>query len=317
MVREIDAALAAWVEEDEVALVVIDGAPGRAFCAGGDVTQIYQAVREGDIALPRRFWSEEYAMNARLARYPKAVVSFLHGFTMGGGVGLGCHVSHRVVGETSIVAMPECAIGLVPDVGATRLLSRAPGRLGEFLAVTGHRMSPTCAIYAGFADHFVDEHSWDELKSALVSTGDVTAVEAMAGPGPETQILADLDDVNRHFAGMRLGDVWRGLLEVDGPFSERTRAEMERGSPLAMSCALELVHRLNPGADIEAALELEYRYVWRSVEGGDLIEGIRAQVIEKDRDPKWMHASIHAVSEADVTGMLGPLGRDALKLEVA
>jgi enoyl-CoA hydratase len=315
MVRAIDAALLEWRDDDAVALVLIDGVPGRAFCAGGDVTEIYHAVRRGDLALPRRFWAEEYAMNARIARYPKPVVSFLHGFTMGGGVGLGCHASHRVVGETSVVAMPECAIGLVPDVGGTRLLARAPGRLGEFLGVTGHRMFPSCAMFAGFADHFVPEDRWAALKADLVATGDASAVEAAAGQGPPSELLAELDEVNRHFSGTRLSDVWRGLAEVDAPFAERTRGEMAKGSPLAMACALELVHRLSPGADIEVALGMEYRYVWRAVEQGDFMEGIRAQIIEKDRTPAWSHPAIDAVTAAEVTEMLTSLGEDALRLE--
>jgi enoyl-CoA hydratase len=315
MVREIDAALRGWAEDEAVALILIDAVPGRAFCAGGDVTQIYHAVQAGDLDGPRRFWAEEYAMNARLARYRKPVVSFLHGYTMGGGVGLGCHGSHRIVGESSRIAMPECAIGLVPDVGGSLLLARAPGRLGEYIGVTGYRMSPGCALYAGFADHYVPEAGWDDLKRALIAEGDPAAVPAAASAPPEAEVLPLMDEVNRTFAGMRLADIWRGLRGAEGPLPEISRAALAKGSPLAMSCALELIHRVDPRAGIEAALGLEYRYVWRSLEQGDFVEGIRAQVIDKDRAPRWAHEAPDAVTAMEVSRMLMPLGADALALE--
>ncbi|RMD91318.1 MAG: enoyl-CoA hydratase/isomerase family protein, partial [Alphaproteobacteria bacterium] len=137
MVTAIEQALDAWADDDELALIVIDGAGERAFCAGGDIAELYRTGRAGDYDYGRRFWRDEYRMNAKLFHFPKPVVTFLHGFVMGGGVGVGCHGSHRIVCEGSVVAMPECGIGLVPDVGGSLILARAPGRLGEYLGTTG------------------------------------------------------------------------------------------------------------------------------------------------------------------------------------
>ena len=167
MALGIDAALDAWRDDPEVAVSLIDATGARAFCAGGDLQEIYAAGRRGDFDYPRRFWAEEYRMNATIARYPKPYVALMQGYVMGGGVGVASHGSHRVVGDTSRIAMPECGIGLIPDVGGTLLLAQAPGRLGEYLGLSGHRMGPGEAIAAGFADHYVPEADWPALAERL------------------------------------------------------------------------------------------------------------------------------------------------------
>ncbi len=149
MIRAIEAALDAWRDDDAVKLILIDAIGDRAFCAGGDIADLYRTGTAGDFAYGQQFWRDEYRMNAKLAEYPKPVVSFLQGFTMGGGVGVGCHASHRIVGDTSQIAMPECGIGLVPDVGGSLILARAPGHLGEYLGLTASRMGPGDAIHVG------------------------------------------------------------------------------------------------------------------------------------------------------------------------
>jgi len=174
MVRAIDAALQGWADADAVEVVVIDAAGERAFCAGGDVADLYAAGRAGDYGEGRRFWRDEYRMNARLAAFPKPVVTLMQGYTMGGGVGVGCHASRRVVGESSRIAMPECGIGMLPDVGGSWLLAHAPGRLGEYLALTAARMGPGDAIHAGFADHYIPESRWRGVIAELEATGAAT-----------------------------------------------------------------------------------------------------------------------------------------------
>src|SRR6056297_1292977 len=177
MCTRIEAALDDWAEDDGVAMLVIDGAGDKAFCAGGDIAEMYATGTKGDFDYGRKFWADEYRMNAKLFNFPKPVVSFLHGFTMGGGVGVGCHASHRIVGDSSRIAMPEVGIGLIPDVGGSLLLARAPGRLGDFLGTTGHRMGPGDAILAGFADYYIPESDWTALKTALINHGDWQAVD--------------------------------------------------------------------------------------------------------------------------------------------
>ena len=152
MARAIHDALDGWRDDPAVALVIIDAEGDRAFCAGGDIAAVYHAGRAGDHQVGRDFFRDEYRMNAAIADFPKPIVAFMQGFVMGGGVGVGGHASHRIVGDTTRIAMPESGIGLIPDVGGTWLLGRAPGRIGEYLAMTGGRMTAGDAIHAGFAD---------------------------------------------------------------------------------------------------------------------------------------------------------------------
>ena len=314
IVRAVDATLTSWAEDDRVALVVIDAAGDRAFCAGGDLVEIYEAGRRGDAGPARAFWRDEYRMNARLFNFPKPVAAFLQGFTMGGGVGLGCHGSHRIVGAGSRIAMPEVSIGLVPDVGGSLLLARAPGRLGEYLGATATRMGPGDAIHAGFADYYLPEEGWAALKAELVETGDWAAVDRAAEAPPESPLAAQAGEIDRHFGGETLGDILRALRAEGGAFAEQTLERMERNAPLAMACAVEMVHRMRgPAATIERALGLEYRYTYRAIGQGDFVEGIRAQIIDKDRAPRWAHR-LDGVPLHEVSAMLMPLGADALDL---
>jgi len=314
MCMEIDRALIDWAKDDAVALVVIDAAGDRAFCAGGDIAQIHATGTAGDFGHARRYWADEYRMNARLFHFPKPVVSLMQGFTMGGGVGVGCHASHRVVCETSQIALPECGIGLVPDVGSTLLLARAPGRLGEYLGITGTRMGPGDAIYAEFADYFVPRAEWPALIAELCETGDWDVVDRAASPAPESALTAAQAEIDRLFAGDTLRDILNMLKFSDSEVATRTRALMERGSPLSAACTVELIHRARLRGTIEAALEQEYRFTFRAIEDSDLLEGIRAAIIDKDRSPKWRHASLDAVTATEVARMLMPLGADTLTL---
>ena len=314
MCRAIERALDAWAGDEAVRLLVIDAEGDRAFCSGGDLADIYRHGVAGDHEHARAFWSDEYRMNAKLYRFPKPVVSFLHGYVMGGGVGLGCHASHRIVRDDSCVAMPECTIGLVPDVGGTLLLARAPGRLGEHLALTAHRMGPGDAIHAGFADYHVPE-GWDALAAELSETGDWEAVDRAAGPAPESPLAARAAFVDRHFAGETPGDVVRSLRAEGGREAEAALEAIARASPLSAGCALQLVRRARGFDAIEPALEQEFRFTARATERGDFLEGIRAAIVDRDRRPRWRHESVEALPPAEVSAMLRPLGRDALHLE--
>jgi enoyl-CoA hydratase len=314
MVRAIDAALIAWAGDDRVALLLIDAEGDRAFCAGGDIAQMHATGMAGDYAYGRQFWADEYRMNARMFHFPKPVVSLMQGFTMGGGVGIGCHGSHRVVCDTSRVALPECAIGLVPDVGATLLLSRAPGRLGEYIGTTGTRMGPGDAIHAGFADYYVPQDRWPALVAALCDTGDWEAVDRAALPAPDSALAADQAEIDRLFAGETIRDVLNLLRHDGGDFATRTLAALDKGSPLAVACTLELVHRARLRDTIEHALEQEHRFTFRAMEKGDFLEGVRAAIIDKDKTPRWRHGALDAVPATEVAGMLLPLGAEALKL---
>ncbi len=310
MCRDIHAALESWRADDEVALVLIDAEGERAFSAGGDIQEIYATGMRGDFDYGRRFWADEYRMNAAIDAYPKPVVTLLQGFTMGGGVGLGCHASHRVVCETSQIAMPEAAIGLVPDVGGTYLLANAPGHLGEYLAASVARMGPADAIHAGFADHYIPREFWLDLVEGLLESGNAALVAELAEPlppGPITMLQSQIDQL---FAGDAAGII--AALEADGSdFVRATRQAVTANSPLAIAAGIVNIRTTRAeGGDIISALKREYRFTSRAVEHGDFLEGIRAAVIDKDKSPHWQHASLAQVSADDVAAMLAPLGAE-------
>lgn len=313
MCLAIESALDVWATDPSVLLLMIDATGEKAFCAGGDIAQMYATGKAGDFSYGRQFWRDEYRMNAKLFRFPKPVISFLQGFTMGGGVGVGCHASHRIVCETSQIAMPEVSIGLVPDVGGSLILANAPGRLGEYLGTTAARMGPADAILAGFADYFIPVEAWSPLKAMLVETGDWTRVDAAASPAPEGHLAGLRPEIDRHFGGETLADILRSLRAEEADFTKETLRKLARNAPLAMACAIEMIHRLRGLDSIERALELEYRFTHRAMEHGDFIEGIRAAIIDKDRAPKWRH-SLDAPLDVDMSKMLRPLGPDTLTL---
>jgi len=315
MCLAIERALAAWREDEDVELVMIDGAGERAFSAGGDLAEMYRTGRAGDYDYGRRFWRDEYRMNATIAEYPKPVVAFLHGFVMGGGVGVGCHGRHRIVGATSRVAMPECAIGLVPDVGGSLLLATAPGRSGEFLGVTGWRMRGEDALFAGFADHYIPEERWDALKAALAGTGDVAAIEAAAERAPESRLAALQEEIWQLFEGGDIHAIAAALESGESALAAEARRLMAGNAPLSMGCTVEIIHRVRAVPTIRYALTQEFRFTFRSMEKGDFLEGIRARIIDKDNEPRWRHDGIAALSREEVTAMLAPLGKDELEWE--
>ncbi|MET4129348.1 enoyl-CoA hydratase/isomerase family protein [Roseovarius sp. MBR-6] len=315
MAMAIEAALDDWRDDEGVALVLIDAEGDRAFCAGGDIQQLYDTGRAGDFAYGRRFWADEYRLNAKIARYPKPYVALMQGFVMGGGVGVSCHGSHRVVCESTQIAMPECGIGLVPDVGGSLLLARAPGRLGEYLGMTGTRMGAADAILAGFADVYIPNLKWPDLTGRLLETGTTEAISELGEAAPQGGLSALRPQVDAHFGGETLHDIVNSLRAADSDFARDTLKTLARNSPLSMACAVEMIHRLRgPSADIVRALGLEYRFTYRAMEQGDFLEGIRAAIIDKDRKPQWKHG-LDGLPGYAVSQMLRPLGKDALTLE--
>jgi len=312
MIPAISAALDGWATDDAVKLVLIDAEGDKAFCAGGDIADLYRTGTAGDFAFGQGFWHDEYRLNAKLAEYPKPIVSFMQGFTMGGGVGIGCHASHRVVGAGSQIAMPECGIGLVPDVGGSMLLARAPGHLGEYLGATCARMGPGDAIRAGFADYFLPEDAWPALKPLLCSTGTLDHLTAAVEPTPAARYDTFQAEIDQHFGHPNFAATLTSLRGSDSDFAAATLKSLCRNSPLSMACAMEMAQCLRPNADIRAALSLEYRFTARAMQHGDFLEGIRAAIIDKDRTPNWKHP-LDDVPVADIKTMLAPLGDTDLR----
>ena len=317
MCLDIEAALDAWRDDPEVALVIIDAEGERAFCAGGDIQEMYETGRAGNFDYGRRFWADEYRLNAKIGTYPKPYIALMQGFTMGGGVGVSCHGSHRVVCENSQIAMPECGIGLVPDVGGSALLSRAPGHLGEYFGLTAARMGPGDALYTGFATHYITRARWPALIDTVATSGDADLVRIFASSerppekGPARLAEAELSAC---FAGATLGDILAALAASSAEVARSADKAMRRNSPLSMGAALRLIRAARATPGLPQALAREYRFTWRSAEHGDFLEGIRAAIIDKDRSPRWRHAP-DQVTGAEIDAMLAPLGENELKIE--
>lgn len=314
MCAAIEAALMDWQTNDAVDLVIIDALGTRAFCAGGDIADLYQSGLDKDYAFGQKFWADEYRLNALIARYPKPYIALMQGFTMGGGVGISCHGSHRIVGETSQIAMPECGIGLVPDVGGSYILSRAQGFLGEYLGLTADRMGPNDAIEVGFADYFIPQDRWAAMTKELEKTGDPEVIKTYVGDAPAEKFADSLPMINAAFQSGDLSTIVRELSNQDSSFAEKTLKAMGRNSPLSMACALKIIEHLRDrSGDLEMALRCEYRFTARAMEFGDFLEGIRAAIIDKDRSPNWQH-NMDSVPTADIERMLSPLGAMELRL---
>lgn len=300
MVSEIRAALEAWRHDDAVKLVILDAEGDKAFCAGGDIRALYDSGRAGNFAHGPAFWAEEYRLNAAMGAYSKPIVSFMQGFVMGGGVGVGCHVAHRVVDEGSKVAMPECNIGLIPDVGGTHLLAHMPGHLGEYFGLTAARMRGAEAVEAGFADHLIARDAWEGIKSDLCQTGDVAilAQQAQDTGGALAALQAQMDPI---CGKDNLAEI------MDAAQGTDVAAALNGPSPLSMLATLALVRAARAEPGLEAALEREFRFTARSLEQSDFLEGIRAAVIDKDGAPNWKHAGIAEVPPEEVAAILAPL----------
>lgn len=312
MAMEIEAALDAWTEDPSVELVIIDAKGDKAFCAGGDIQEMYDTASAGDFEYGRKFWADEYRMNAKLYNFPKPYVAFMQGFTMGGGVGISCHGSHRIVCENSQIAMPECGIGLVPDVGGSLLLARAPGHLGAYLGCTAARMDAGNAIYAGFADYFIPRESWPALIEALEISGNASLIDQAALPAPAASFKAHQAEIDENFGAVTVAGMLRGFTGTEWELA--TEKALRRNCPLSVECTLELVRRVRGPDTIEHALCMEYRFTYRSASVGDFVEGIRAAIIDKGRNPLWQPATLEAVTSLQISQMLRPLGPDALKL---
>lgn len=297
MALAIQRALDDWRDDSQVQLVIITAEGERAFCAGGDIAAVYHAALTGDHSKVQRFFADEYRMNATIADYPKPIIAFMHGFVMGGGVGVGGHASHRIVGDTTQIAMPEVGIGLIPDVGGTWLLSRAPDRIGEYLAMTGARMGAGDAIHSGFADTYLPESLWPDLIARLEFTGDVTLINGESNPSAPLKAL-DLSPFSQDSVAL-VADA----LEENG--DTQTLNLLAGKSPLSMAAGLAMVRAARHDARMQDALAREYRFTYRATQETDFMEGVRAQIIDKDRKPNWKaDASIEHV--AALLTSLGP-----------
>jgi len=306
MVRALRAQLDAWADDAAITRVVITAAGDRAFCAGGDIRALYDLGQAGRLTEALQFWRDEYPLNAAIKNYRKPYVALIDGIVMGGGVGISVHGSHRVAGDRFQFAMPEVGIGFFPDVGATWFLPRMPGGLGTYCGLTGERFNAADSVAAGVATHRVASARFGELIEALAGTASVDAVLAAfnepAGVGPVAARRATID---RLFAGASVEEIVAavareaGAGSADAEWAVRTAASMRAKSPLSLKIALAQVRR-GANWDFDTCMRAEFRIVSRIIEGHDFYEGVRAVIVDKDNQPRWLPATLAGVSGAEV-----------------
>ena len=320
MVRALTATLLAWRIDAGIDAVVIGSSSEKALCAGGDIRFFHEtgkATPQTGSPLLEDFFTEEYALNHLIHFYPKPFISLMDGVVMGGGMGIaqgGPDCGLRIVTERSKIAMPEVNIGLFPDVGGSHFLSHAPGRLGHYLGVTGVTIGAADAIYVGLADVFVPAAELDALRALIEATPGAelpAAIRAFAAPfsAGASELEAQRDAIDRHFGADSVAAVMASLETDASPFAQKTLATMRQRSPLMMSVTREMLVR---GASLGVAdcLRMERSLVRRTFEHGEVLEGVRALVIDKDNAPQWNPPTLDAVTPEMVAWFFAPVWPD-------
>jgi enoyl-CoA hydratase len=299
MIVTMAAFLRSWAPDPAVGAVLVDGAGERGLCAGGDIRALYDAAKSGD-PLPEQLWSNEYHLNVLIARYPKPVIAVMDGVVMGGGVGLSAHASHRIVTERSLIAMPEVGIGFFPDVGVSFLLARAPGYIGTHLALTGDRMGAADAIYSGLADIHIAAARLAELAAALAdcrTAHDVRArLDEMFVSPPPGRLPAARHWIDRCYGASEVEDIVDRLHGCDNDAARVALAVIRKVSPTSLKITLRNIRSAVSFARVEQSFQQDYRIALACIAGHDFIEGIRATIVDKDRNPAWRPDTLAGVT---------------------
>ena len=309
----LEEALLSWADDAAITQIVITAEGEKSFCAGGDVAELYRRGVDGDHDYARSYWRDEYRLNALIEAYPKPYIALMQGYVMGGGVGVSCHGSHRITSQTSRFAMPECAIGLMPDVGGSMLLARAPGYLGEYLGTTGARMKAGDAIFAGFADYFVLQEKWPALLKALIATGTPDCIADFESPVLDdlSPIFTKRDEINSLFSAENPRDVVRAIAHQTTPLAAEINQTYSRQSPLSVLSTITSIRAVRLSPDMATAIDYEFRFTARSLSDADFLEGVRAMLIDKDHAPNWKYKTFDDVSDDIIAHMLAPLDAPA------
>lgn len=302
MVREMQTALEQWDGDPDVHVVLIDGAGERGLCAGGDLTVLIESVRAQN-ARGLEFWAQEYRLNATIAAYRKPLVVLMSGTVMGAGLGLSAHARYRIVTDTTRLAMPEARIGLIPDVGASWLFSRAPGETGTYLGLSGARIGAADAMLLDLADYFVPAHGLEPLVATLLaqdprSDDEVRTLVARFSTSPgEPPLAARLACIDRAFAHDTIEAILGELAAEGGKFALRTTHEIHANAPTSVKLTLRCLREARKLASLDECLRLEYRVMRRLLFEHDFYEGARAAIIDKDRAPRWQPSDFAAIPE--------------------
>lgn len=297
MLSSVLAQLESWAQDDTVAVVSIQGAGERGLCAGADVRALQRVVMAGS-ADPGQFLADEYDMNAAIGSYSKPFVAFMDGVVMGGGVGISAHGSLRLVTERSRVAMPETAIGLVPDVGSLFLLSRAPGETGTHLAMTGLTVGGADAISCGLADALVDSADIPGLV-ARIAAGELLD-DGVGSTSPAGDLAAQRDWIDSCYAGNDPDTIVKALRAHPAPGAQQSAGVIETRSPLAVAVTLEAIRRAARMETLAEVLDQDLMLGRALASAPDFVEGVRALLVDRDNSPRWSHSSLQDVDPAEV-----------------
>lgn len=309
MCHAMSAALTEWATDDAAQAVIIDHAEGRGFCAGGDIAFLRNSALNDDGASGRKFFHDEYQLNHQLFTYPKPVVAFMDGITMGGGVGVAMPAKYRVATENTRLAMPETGIGLFPDVGGGWYLSRLGGRLGQFLALTGARLDGAECLWAGLATHYLPSAKLEEAKARIAEHPDRIAgiLSELSETPPEARIEGNADRIARHFASDHYEDILASLEGEDSEWAAKELATLGTKSPQTCKVALRQLAESAGFEDFADNMRMEYRIASRVLVRPDFAEGVRAVIVDKTNDPKWDPATPEGVTETLLDAIFAPL----------
>lgn len=301
-------ALTSWRDDTAVEAVMIDHAEGRGFCAGGDIRMIAESGA-GDGSAARDFFRIEYRMNHALFTYVKPVVAFMDGITMGGGVGISQPAKYRVATENTKLAMPETGIGLFPDVGGGWYLSRLPGRTGQYLALTGHRLDGAECLALGLASHYLHSDALEDAKARIIADPQAidTVLDDLSSPAPDARILAHRGAIDRLFASDKLEDVLAALEADDGEWAAQQLTTLGTKSPQTMKVSLKLLLDGKAMPTFEDEMRQEFAVASHVVQRHDFAEGVRAVIVDKDNAPKWNPATAEEVSDHLIDQIFAPL----------
>ena len=308
MVHAMTAALLEWRDDPAVEAVIIDHTEGRGFCAGGDIAFLRNsALNDGGVS-GRKFFHDEYRLNHLIFEYPKPVVAFMDGITMGGGVGISQPARFRVATENTRFAMPETGIGLFPDVGGGWYLSRLPGRLGPFLALTGARLDGAECLWAGLATHYLPAEALAEAKQRIAHGHEPGAVlTALSVTPPSARIEENATAIARHFHSDRYEDIIAGLEADESEWAAKELATLRTKSPQTCKVALRELRDSLALSDFADEMRMEYRIASRVLLRPDFAEGVRAVIVDKDNAPKWDPATPEGVTDDLLDQIFAPL----------
>lgn len=310
----LDGQLAEWQQNATIKAVVIQAAEGRAFCAGGDIRSAYERKLKNDPTLID-FFRDEYRMNLRIHHYPKPYIALLDGITMGGGVGVSIHGSHRIGTERLVFAMPETQIGFYPDVGATYFLSRLPHQFGIYLGLTGARIGYADCLDLGIINEVIDRDSLSKIIPALskaetLDKNSVTHIlKQFSISAPTGELSAHQEEIETCFAKNTIEEILHALESHPSEWCQQTAAVIKAKSPTSLKITLQALHKASK-LDIDACMQMDYRLTYHFMQGHDFFEGVRAAIIDKDQKPQWKPVKLEEVNTKEVDKYFSPLVKE-------